>query len=169
MDLLLSTSALALTTIAYGTATGMTLFDSQYKIEDPKKIFFNSSDREDRYQDYNASNFTLAVTLLVATIILFFLIKFRVKLNLVFFYIFTLFILVSAIIYYSLIGVLTFRLVRLNDNKVSTQAIINWVYAFVLLFFTIFIIVRSKIYVKTLNQKSSSSGSTRSLLSSASS
>ena len=37
MDLLLSTSALALTTIAYGTATGMTLFDSQYKIEDKGK------------------------------------------------------------------------------------------------------------------------------------
>lgn len=169
MDLLLSTSALALSTIAYGTATGMTLFGAEYKIEDPKKIFFNSSDREDRYQDYNAANFTLAITLLVAIIILFSLIKARVKLNLVFFYIFALFILLSAVIYYSLIGVLTFKLVRLNDKKVSTQAIINWVYAFILLFFAIFIIIRSKTYVRTLNQKSSSSGSTKSLSSPASS
>ena len=156
MDLLLSTSALGLITIAYGAATGLTLFGSQYKIEDPNKLFI-TEDRRDRYQDYNASNFTVAVTILVACILLFILVKIRADIHKSVFYVFSLFFLIFTAIYYVVVGILIFELARLNDNKISTQAIINFSYAFILLIFAILIILFGKGY-----QKSSSSGSTNS-------
>jgi len=38
MDLLLSLSSLGIFTIAYGTMTGMTLFNNEYQIQDLNKL-----------------------------------------------------------------------------------------------------------------------------------
>ena len=156
MDLLLSTSTLGLFTIAYGTVTGMTLFNDKYRIENLDKLFL-TQERRDRYQDYNAANFTVAVTILVACIILFIAVKTGSSINKSIFYVFSLFFLLTVIIYYVIVGFLMFKLARINNNKISIQAIINWSFALILFIYAVIIILQGKGY-----QKSSSSGSTKS-------
>ena len=156
MDLLLSLSSLGLFTIAYGTMTGMTLFNDKYQIQDLNKIFI-TKERKEKYNDYNSANFTVAVTILVASIFLFIFVKTRSNINKSVFYIFSFFFLIITAIYFTVIGFLMFNLARLNKNNISAQAILNWSYAFLLFIYSIIIILQGKGY-----QKSSSSGSTKS-------
>ena len=161
MDILLVNGFLSAVTISYATLTGLTLFNSDVKLENPNKLFFNSSERENRYQDYNRASFALAISILVANIILFILVKwYRKNLNLAIFYIYSLFFLLLAAIYYGLIGGLIFKDLQLNSNYISKQSILNWIYAFILFISAIAIIISGKKLNKN-NQKSSSSGSTK--------
>ena len=59
--------------------------------------------------------------------------------------------------YFIITGFLMFKLARLNTDNISAQAVLNWSYAFVLIIYSIIIILQGKGY-----QKSSSSGSTKS-------
>jgi hypothetical protein len=157
MDLLLSLSSLGIFTIAYGTMTGMTLFNNEYQIQDLNKLFI-TNERKERYNDYNAANFTLAVSILVAVIFLFIFVKIRSNIHKSIFYVFSFFFLILTAIYYIIIGFLMFKLPRLNSNNISAQAILNWSYALILIIYAILIILQGKGY-----QNSSSSGSTKSL------
>jgi len=157
MDLLLSTSVLSFVTIAYGTMTGLTLFNDQYQLQDLNKLFV-TDERKNRYKDYNAANFTVAVTVLVACIFLFIFVSLGSNINKSIFYVFSFFFLIIPMIYYVIIGFLMFKMPRLNNsNKISTQALLNWSYALILFIYSIVIILQGKGY-----QKSSSSGSTKS-------
>lgn len=156
MDLLLSLSSLSLFTIAYGAMTGMTLFNNEYQIQNLNKLFI-TNERKERYNDYNSANFTVAVSILVASIFLFIFVKMRSNINKTIFYIFSFFFLIITAIYFIVIGFLMFKLARLNTDNISAQAILNWSYAFVLIVYSIIIILQGKGY-----QNSSSSGSTKS-------
>ena len=156
MDLLLSLSSLSLFTIAYGTMTGMTLFNNEYQIQDLNKVFI-TNERKERYNDYNSANLTVAISILVASIFLFIFVKIRSNINKTIFYIFSFFFLIMTAIYFTVIGFLMFKLARLNSDNISAQAILNWSYAFVLIIYSVLIILQGKGY-----QKSSSSGSTNS-------
>ena len=157
MDLLLSTSVLSFVTIAYGTMTGLTLFDDQYQLQDLNKLFV-TDERKNRYKDYNDANFTVAVTVLIACIFLFIFVSLGSNINKSIFYVFSFFFLILPAIYYVIIGFLMFKMPRLNNsNKISTQALLNWSYALILFIYSIVIILQGKGY-----QKSSSSGSTKS-------
>ena len=157
MDLLLSTSVLSFVTIAYGTMTGLTLFNDQYQLQDLNKLFV-TDERKNRYKDYNDANFTVAVTVLIACIFLFIFVSLGSNINKSIFYVFSFFFLILPAIYYVIIGFLMFKMPRLNNsNKISTQALLNWSYALILFIYSIVIILQGKGY-----QKSSSSGSTKS-------
>jgi len=157
MDLLLSTSVLSFVTIAYGTMTGLTLFNDQYQLQDLNKLFV-TDERKNRYKDYNAANFTVAVTVLVACIFLFIFVALGSNINKSIFYVFSFFFLILPMIYYVIIGFLMFKMPRINNSdKISTQALLNWSYALILFIYSIVIVLQGKGY-----QKSSSSGSTKS-------
>lgn len=155
MDLLLSLSSLSLITIAYGTMTGMTLFNNKYQIQNLNKLFI-TNERKERYNDYNSANFTVAVVILLASMFLFIFVKLRSNINKTIFYIFSFFFLITTAIYFIIIGFLMFKLARLNANHISAQAVLNWSYALVLIIYSSIIILQGKGYQKSSFSKSSS-------------
>jgi len=163
MEILLTTGFASVASIAYAISTGLTLFDSDFKLEDPRLLFFNSPERENRYIDYNNASFSLAIAIFIASAFIFMIVKwYRKKLTLEFFYIYSIFFLLLSAIFYSLIGSLIFFDLQMNQKNISKQSIIDWTYAFTLIVAAIVILIRAKILVKN-NQKSSSSGSIKSL------
>ena len=141
MDILIPIGITSMFSIGYITLTGLSIFDNKYKVEDTNKIFFNSLNRKNIYQKYNINNFILAITLLIFKIILFFLVKKRknIKIHKSIYYVFSLSILLLSSLYYVLIGILTFKLSRMNDNYFSIQSIIDWSYGFILFIFAILV------------------------------
>ena len=69
MNLSLPLFFVILFSAVYTAVTGMTIFNSKYKIDNTEEIFFNASDREDIYNDYINSNFSVAIVIIIATII----------------------------------------------------------------------------------------------------
>lgn len=146
MDILLTLSAISTVTIGYSTLTGLTLFNNQYQIQNLNQLFV-TQERIDRYNDYNAGNFSIALVILVACIFLFIFVKTRSNIHKSVFYVFSLLFLILTAVYYIIIGFFMFNLARINSsNKVSAQAILNWSYAFVLILFSILLILQGKKY-----------------------
>lgn len=136
---------LSISSIAYGTLTALTLFESNYNIENKNNIFFNSKNRENLYNKYLTSGFTLSILILLSSIIFFTILKLKIKLNKSIFYIYSILFLLLTGIYYFINGLLIFNLSRLNNNYFSKQSILNYSFSFVLLF--------SSILILNINQK----------------
>lgn len=127
----------------YTAVTGMTIFNSKYKIDNTEEIFFNASDREDIYNDYIYSNFYLSIVIILATII-FIIAVTKFKVSLLVLYIYCIFMLFFACFYFGIIGTLTYKIASLDSNYFSRQAIMDFVYSFLLLFLGIIIIINGK-------------------------
>ena len=143
MNLSLALFFVILFSSVYTTITGMTIFNSEYKIDNTEEIFFNASDREDIYNDYIYSNFYLSIVIILATII-FIIAVTKFKVSLLVLYIYCIFMLFFACFYFGIIGALTYRIASLDSNYFSRQSIMDFIYSFLLLFLGIIILVNGK-------------------------
>jgi len=144
MNLSLPLFFVILFSAVYTAVTGMTIFNSKYKIDNTEEIFFNASDREDIYNDYINSNFSVAIVIIIATII-FIIAVTKLNVSLLVIYIYCIFMLFFSCFYFGIIGALTYKIASLDSNYFSRQAIMDFIYSFLLLFLGIIIIVNGKI------------------------
>lgn len=147
--LLLSMIALlALISILMTVSTALNAFDN-YLLESNKNQLFLASNNKDEYTKLTETTFGVSVATTFLSILLWFLVYFKVFENINIYWLFFIFF-ISLSLYFLLTGYFLSRTAN-NVGEISTQSILNWAYGGVTIILSIIIIaIRKNKKIKNL-------------------